>query len=223
MALRYRCLVLDHDDTVTNSAVETNFPNMLDSLAILRPGEEKNLTIEEFLLGTFHGYQNWVQERYHYTKEELDWQYPFWKECVMKNRPSFVQGMADFLARYRAAGGIICVATHSYFEMIEKDYMTNCGFMPDYVNCWDDPVEHRKPYIYPIEEAMRRFGLEKSDILVVDDMQPGCIMANAAGVDFAAAFWCHDLAPLREYMGEHAQYQLKSIAQLEELVMGSAL
>ena len=101
--------------------------------------------------------------------------------------------------------------------------MTNCGFMPHYINCWDDPVEHRKPYPYPVEEAMRRFGLEKSDILVVDDMQPGCIMANAAGVDFAAAFWCHDLAPLREYMSEHAQYQLESLAQLEELVMGQPL
>lgn len=220
MKLRYKCLILDHDDTITNSAVETNYPNMLDSLAILRPGEEKKLTLEEFLLGTFHGYQTWVQQRYGYTAAELEWQYPFWKEAVMKNRPSFVAGMADFLARFRRAGGVICVATHSYRVMIETDFRKNCGFLPDYLNCWDDPVEHRKPFVFPVEEALRRFGVEKRDILVVDDMLPGCQMANAAGVDFAAAFWCHDLAPLREYMNTHAQYQLKTVAQLEALVFG---
>lgn len=220
MKLRYKCLILDHDDTITNSAVETNYPNMLDSLAILRPGEEKKLTLEEFLLGTFHGYQTWVQQRYGYTAAELEWQYPFWKEAVMKKRPSFVAGMADFLARFRRAGGVICVATHSYRVMIETDFRKNCGFLPDYLNCWDDPVEHRKPFVFPVEEAMRRFGVEKRDILVVDDMLPGCQMANAAGVDFAAAFWCHNLAPLREYMNTHAQYQLKTVAQLEALVFG---
>ena len=83
MNLRYKCLILDHDDTITNSAVETNFPNMLESLAILRPGEEKNLTIEDFLLGTFQGYQNWVQQRYGYTQEEMDWQYPAPPEQVL--------------------------------------------------------------------------------------------------------------------------------------------
>lgn len=220
MPLRYKCLVLDHDDTITNSAVETNYPNMLESLAILRPGEEKKLTLEEFLLGTFYGYQHWVQQRYGYTEAELAWQYPFWKESVMRRRPGFVPGMADFLTRFRQAGGIICVATHSYRVMIETDFANNCGFQPHYLNCWDDPVEHRKPFVYPIEEAMRRFGVEKQDILVVDDMLPGCQMANAAGVDFAAAFWCHDLAPLREYMSTHAQYQLSSVAQLEALVFG---
>lgn len=223
MALRYKCLILDHDDTITNSAAETNYPNMLESLAILRPGEEKNLTIEDFLLGTFQGYQNWVQQRYGYTQEEMDWQYPFWKECVMKNRPSFVKGMAEFLTRYRKAGGIICVSTHSYRVMIETDFRRHCDFLPDYINCWDDPVEQRKPNIYPVEEAMRRFGLEKKDILMIDDMLPGCQMANAAGIDFAAAFWCHDLAPLREYMKDHAQYQLDSVAQLEQLVMGETI
>ena len=223
MNLRYKCLILDHDDTVTNSAAETNYPNMLESLAIQRPGEEKHLTLEVFLMGTFQGYQNWVVQRYGYTQEEMDWQYPFWKECVMKNRPSFVKGMADFLTRYREAGGIICVATHSYRVMIETDFNNNCGFLPHYINCWDDPEEQRKPYVYPIEEAMRRFGLEKKDLLVVDDMLPGCQMANAAKVDFAAAFWCHDLPPLREYMRDHAQYQLDSVAHLEELVMGNSL
>ena len=221
MALRYRCLVLDHDDTITNSAAETNYPNMLVSLSILRPGMEKDLTLHDFLMGTVNGYSEWVSERYGYTPEEIKWQYAFWKESVMKNRPSFVEGMADFLTRFREAGGIICVATHSYRVMIETDFTKNCGFLPHYLNCWDDPVEHRKPYPYPIEEAMRRFGLEKKDILAVDDMLPGCRMANAAGVDFAAAMWCHRLPPIEEYMKEHAQYLLPSVAALEELVMGA--
>ena len=216
MKLRYRCLMLDHDDTVANSAVETNYPNMLESLAVLRPGE--SLSLEDFLLGTWRGFNQWVRQHYGYTDEEIDWQYRFWKNSVMKNRPSFVKGMTDFLTRYHHCGGIICVATHSYREMIELDYRTNCGFLPDYINCWDDPEEHRKPNPWPVEEAMRRFHLERRDILVVDDMRPGCQMANRAGVDMAAALWCHRLAPLEEYMREHAQYLLYRVEELEHLI-----
>lgn len=220
MALRYRCLMLDHDDTVTNSAVETNYPNMLESLAILRPGMEKNLTLEEFLLGTLNGYSEWVSERYGYTPQEIDWQYAFWKEAVMKNRPSFVAGMADFLTRYRAAGGIICVATHSYRVMIETDFAANCGFQPHYLNCWDDPVEHRKPYPYPIEEAMRRFGLEKKDILVVDDLDTGHSMARAAGVDAAAAFWCITTPKMEQQLTATAAYAFYRVEELRQLIFG---
>ena len=74
-----------------------------------------------------------------------------------------------------------------------------------------------------MEEPRRRCELKKGESQGVDEKQPGCIRANAAGVEFAAAFWCHDLAPLRESMDKHAQYQLESIAQLEELVMGDTL
>lgn len=36
--LNYRCLVLDHDDTVVRSEETVNYPSFLEALKVLRPG-----------------------------------------------------------------------------------------------------------------------------------------------------------------------------------------
>ena len=216
--LRYRCLVLDHDDTVMNSSIETNYPNMIDTLAHLRPAEK--LSLEEFIEGNNLGFDNWVRQRYRFTPQELDWQYQNWREHVMQKRPSMVKGMAAFLADYRSAGGIICAATHSFREMIVADYSANCGFLPDYINCWDDPPLHRQPNPWPVEDAMRRFDLQQSDILVVDDLRPGHLMAQTAGVDAAAAFWCCTTPSIEGELKATARYCFYKVEELRQLILG---
>lgn len=42
-------------------------------------------------------------------------------------------------------------------------------------------------------ETLRLLNMDKADAVVVDDLVPGCRMAQAAGVDFAAAGWAHDI------------------------------
>ena len=49
--LKYRCLVLDHDDTVVQSARTVNYPAMVEALRTERPGRE--VSYEEFTLGVF--------------------------------------------------------------------------------------------------------------------------------------------------------------------------
>ena len=44
--LNYRCLVLDHDDTVVRSEETVNYPSFLEALKVLRPG--RTITREEF-------------------------------------------------------------------------------------------------------------------------------------------------------------------------------
>ena len=36
--MRYRCLILDHDDTVVNSTATIHYPAFLEALKLLRPG-----------------------------------------------------------------------------------------------------------------------------------------------------------------------------------------
>ena len=36
--MRYKCLVLDHDDTVVNSTATIHYPAFLEALKLLRPG-----------------------------------------------------------------------------------------------------------------------------------------------------------------------------------------
>ena len=35
--LKYKCIILDHDDTTVNSTAEVNYPALLDTLSHLRP------------------------------------------------------------------------------------------------------------------------------------------------------------------------------------------
>ena len=35
--MKYKCLILDHDDTTVNSTAEVNYPALLDTLSHLRP------------------------------------------------------------------------------------------------------------------------------------------------------------------------------------------
>ena len=39
--MRYKCLVLDHDDTVVDSTASIHYPAFLEALKILRPGVQQ--------------------------------------------------------------------------------------------------------------------------------------------------------------------------------------
>lgn len=36
--MRYKCMILDHDDTVVNSTATIHYPAFLEALKLLRPG-----------------------------------------------------------------------------------------------------------------------------------------------------------------------------------------
>ena len=44
--MKYKCLVLDHDDTVVQSTREIHYPAFVETLSVLRPGNE--LTFDKF-------------------------------------------------------------------------------------------------------------------------------------------------------------------------------
>ena len=46
--LRYRCLVLDHDDTTVDSTRSVNYPQFREALAHFRP--DMSMTEEEYFL-----------------------------------------------------------------------------------------------------------------------------------------------------------------------------
>ena len=217
MTLRYPCLILDHDDTVVDSTETCNYPSFQKSLAHMRPGAE--ITMEDFVNYSFEpGFLAMCRDIYGFSEEEVEMQYHRWKADITDNRPPFVEGMIPLLKRYRAAGGHICTVSHSDSSIITGDYMANCGFAPEIIFGWDCPEEQRKPSPYPVEEILRRLGLEASRALVVDDLKPGLTMARAAGADFAAAGWCCPVRRVADYMKEHADYYFSRVSQLESLL-----
>ena len=79
--LNYRCLVLDHDDTVVRSEETVNYPSFLEALKVLRPG--RTITREEFTRWCFSpGFSALCSDYIGLTPEEIDVQYDMWRSYV---------------------------------------------------------------------------------------------------------------------------------------------
>ena len=63
---------------------------------------------------------------------------------------------------------------------------------------------------------MRVLGLRPEELLVVDDLRPGCDMAGAAGVPFAAAGWANDIPEIEEFMRKNSRLYFKTVKELRD-------
>ena len=186
--LKYRCLVLDHDDTVVQSEITINYPYFCYILDQFRPGT--TITQEEYLKGCFEpGFVDMCRQWYHFTEEELQIEHRGWKEYIRHHVPDPYEGIGALIRRYKEAGGIVCVVSQSAQENIHRDYRTHFGMVPDEVYGWDLEPEHRKPSPWALEQIMAKYNLKAEELLVVDDMKPAVQMARDAGCPIAFAGW----------------------------------
>ncbi|MCR1952588.1 HAD hydrolase-like protein [Clostridium sp. DSM 100503] len=217
--MKYKCLILDHDDTVTMSTPNIHYPSFIKALKSLRPNE-KLLTFEEFVYNCFSpGFSELCRDVLKFSKEEQEYQYKVWTSYTKSKIPDFYSGFSELIKEFKNLGGIICVASHSESKQIERDYKINCGIIPDKIFGWDLEGDKRKPNPFSIQETMRIFNLSNEDILVVDDLKPGLDMAKACNVDFASAGWSHVIPEIIEFMKENSSYYLTSVSDLRELVL----
>ena len=193
---RYRCLVLDHDDTAVQSTPCIHYPSFMDSLRHLRP--EVTMSLSEYVRLSFDpGFEKLCYDHLHFTREEMNWQLKNWQAHVARTIPDFHPGMPEIIRRQKAEGGLICVVSHSYSRFILRDYAHASLPAPDLTLGWEIGGDKQKPNSWPLQEIMQRFGLSPRDILVVDDLKPGFDMARTAGCDFAAALWAYESEDVR--------------------------
>ena len=186
--LRYKCLVLDHDDTVVQSETTVNYPCFCHFLEQYRPG--MTISLEDYISDCCQmTFIEMCKTRFSLSEEELHEEYLFWKAYLKDHSPDAFPGIRELLHAYRAAGGIICVSSMSSEENIRRDYLNHFGLEADLVFGWDLPEEQRKPNPYALEEIKGRYGLSPSEILVVDDMKFAVEMARSAAVPIAFAGW----------------------------------
>ena len=213
--MKYKCLVFDHDDTVVNSTATVHHPSFLAYLEKARPG--MSMSLEDYFLKNFHpGYIQMCKDDFSLSDEELEEETLFWREYVKTRIPEAYQGIREIMRRHKAEGGIIAVISHSFKENILRDYRENSLPEPDAVYGWEQPPERRKPNVWPLEQLMDRFSLKKSEILMIDDLKPGYDMAKAAGVDFAAVGWAHDIPEIENFMRENCDMYFKKVSELAE-------
>jgi len=211
--MKYKCLVFDHDDTVVNSTATIHHPCFQAFLNDFYPGERMSLN-EYFLVNFDPGFVPMCRGRYGMTDEDLLKETRYWQAWVQNHTPTVYPGIREIMDRQKAEGGLVCVVSHSFDYNIRRDYAANSLIEPDAVYGWERPEAERKPHPFPLEDIMRRFALEPKDLLMIDDLKPGCDMALAAGTDFAAVGWAYDIPEIEDYMRRNSPRYFKSVGEL---------
>jgi phosphoglycolate phosphatase/pyrophosphatase PpaX len=217
--MKYKCLVLDHDDTVVKSTPEIHHPSFVEALKTLRP-EMESFSLDEFVSYCFDpGFSTLCTDIMRFTKEEQAYQYEVWKSYTKKKAPDFYLGFPEFINEYKEAGGLVCVVSHSEREQILRDYVLHCELVPDLIFGWEADEQMRKPSPYPVLEIMKRFDLSSSDMLVLDDLKPGLDMARSCNIDFAGAGWSHVIPEIESFMREHSDYYFSTVKAFRQFVL----
>ena len=217
--MKYKCLVLDHDDTVVNSTATIHYPCFVKFLEDFYPHLVKNYNLENFFEKNFHpGVLELFKEEIGMTEEEMAEEEKYWADFVETITPTAFDGIRDIISRFREKGGIIAVVSHSLTRYIERDYRANDLPEPDVIYGWDIPKERRKPSPWCITNLAERYSLDPSEILVVDDLKPGYDMARGGGAHFAAAGWAHNVKSIEDFMRANCDYYFKTPEELAAML-----
>ena len=136
--MRFRCLVMDHDDTTVNSTATIHFPSFLAYLKLVRP--DASYTLEDYFRKNFDpGIMALFTGELGFSEEELEGEFRFWQDWVRTRVPDAYPGIREILRRHKEAGGYIAVVSHSMRGSIERDYRENGLPEPDIIFGWEQP------------------------------------------------------------------------------------
>ena len=216
--LKYRCLVLDHDDTVVQTMRTLSYPFWCLELEQFRPGTK--MSLRDYILQCHHlGFADMCRVCFGFTDEELALEHRQWMDYILQNIPDAFPGIDRVIRRQKEEGGLLCVVSHSSFDNISRDYRVHFGIQPDRIYGWDRPPHERKPSTFPLEDIMDAYGLQPEEILVVDDMKLACKMAAPLGIAVAYAGWDNMGVPeLREEMESLCAFSFHSTEDLEKFL-----
>lgn len=217
--MKFKCLILDHDDTVVASSEAIHYPSFIEYLKDYKPELKDNYTFESFIIKNFDpGIVALLRDEVGLTEAEMQHEEEYWARFVESYTPKAYPGMKRIMERFIREGGVVIVASHSLTRYIERDYRENSLPTPNAIYGWDIPKEKRKPSPYTVLDVMEKYGFKSDEILVVDDLKPGYDMARAAGVAFAAAGWAYDVPEIEKFMRNNCDYYFKKTEELERLV-----
>ena len=216
--LKYRCLVLDHDDTVVQTERAIGYPYFREYLRRIRP--DTDISFREYA-HIFHNaiFSDVCRERWNFTEEEQAEEYRDWQIYRRTTVAPLCPGIDSVIRRQREEGGLICVVSLSDREDVLHDYRHHFGFEPDAVYGKELPRDQRKPSPWPVLEIMKRFDLKPEQMLMVDDMRLGWDMAAKAGIETAFAGWSRrDFPELLTEMEKICKFSFNSAEELEEFL-----
>lgn len=219
MELKYKCLVLDHDDTVTDSTRYVHWPAFLGAMEQMRPGV--HLSLEEYLRVNFDpGFTPYCRNILHFTEADFIREVEIWQGYVDRCVPKVFPAVAEIVRRQKEAGGYVCVSSHSLSKNIRRDYRENGMPEPDLIFGWDLEPDQRKPAPYSLHTIMQTLQLLPNELLMIDDLKPGYLMAQSCGVDFAAAGWAYEIPEIEGFMRQNCDRYFKTPEALQAFLFG---
>jgi phosphoglycolate phosphatase-like HAD superfamily hydrolase len=103
--MKYRCLILDHDDTAVNSTPYLHYPAHIEVMKELRPGEAP-ISLEDWMLKNFSpGIMEYMVDELKLTPAEVHREYEIWQKYIAGKQVAFFPGFIDLLRDYHNAGG----------------------------------------------------------------------------------------------------------------------
>ncbi len=220
--MRYRCIIIDHDDTSVNSTARIHYPAHLEVLSRMRP-ETSPITLDEWFLKNFHpGIMEYLKNELGMSDDELEAEYRIWRTFTTTRVPDFYPGFIEALIEHRNRGGKIAVVSHSEKNLIERDYLSldpEKSFMPDIIHGWNYDEKKRKPNPYPVFEILKALDMKPGQTLILDDLKPGVLMAKAAGIHAAAAGWGHKIPVIQEYMRKNCIAYFETVKDFADFIM----
>jgi phosphoglycolate phosphatase/pyrophosphatase PpaX len=221
MALRYRCLFIDHDDTAVDSSKDIHYPAHVEALRQLRP-ERTIPSLEQWYEVNFHpGIGRYLKDDLALAPPEMTHAYHVWRQYCTTRTPQFFPGFLQALRDYRDAGGAVVVVSHSEADIIRRHYR-EVGFEPFRIFGWDEDEQRRKPAAYPVTSVLKELGLAPAQALIVDDLRPAVEMSRATGVPVAAAGWSHQVPQIQAYMREHCTAFFETVAEFAGFILQEA-
>lgn len=216
--LKYRCLVLDHDETVVQSEKTIGYPCFCQTLSRIRP--DRTITLDEYVRGCHElGFVDMCRQWFDFTDAEMLEEYNDWMKYVAIHTPDPFPGIERIIHQQRNSGGILCVVSHSSSRTINRDYDVHFRLRPDAIYGCEFPKAHQKPSSYPLEDIMHRFNLKPEEILVVDDMKLACQMAEPLGVAVAFAGWGKgDFPEIAQEMRQLCRYSFDETDELYQFL-----
>ena len=216
--LKYKCLVLDHDDTVVQTEKAIGYPYFKEYIERVRPGH--SLTYPEYVADCNNMiFADMCRRKWQFTDEELLEEYLGWKAYSLQHMPPIFPGIDRIIHRQKEEGGLVCVSSLSSRDNITRDYAEHFGMQPDVIYDYDLPQEQRKPNPYSLLDIMARYDLAPEEILVVDDLKLAWRMAHPLGVPVAFAAWGKQEFPeLAEEMRSLCDFSFDTTEALEHFL-----
>ena len=215
--MKYKCLILDHDDTVVNSTVQVHYPSMMECLRELRP--KMKMGFDEFNMLNFElGFHDFMYNYLGFSEEEAKREEEIWRSWTERIRPDFFDGFRDIINSFKSCGGIVMVSTHSCKDTVIKDYKAAGCVLPDEIFGWELPNEKRKPDLYGINYTMDKYNLTPKDMIMVDDMKHGVVMCKNAGIECVFADWNRKPPKIIDYMTENCDFTIKAPSELKNIL-----